>query len=110
MKLVHLLAGASILLLASIAQAKEMYTLEYANNSPIKSIPLQNATLVLEVYNYDYPDGYRRIKTNANKTFFLRNSEDFEIVGIIGEKKHNARCSGYGTTSNQTIKIRCEKF
>lgn len=91
-------------------QARDQYTIEYEDNSPIKNVPLNNATLVLKVYDYQKPDGFKRVETNAKNTFSLNTAKDFEVVSIIGEKKFNARCSGSATTTQQKIKIRCEKF
>ena len=111
MKIVKLTAVALITLCASFcAQGAQKYTLQYAPNSPIKSVPLQNATVMLELYDYEKPDGFKRVKTNANQAFFVNQGQDFEVVGIVGERKQNARCSGYATTTQQKILIRCEKF
>ncbi len=95
---------------ASGVQAKEKFTLEYAKDSPIQNVPLNNSTIVLKMYRYEKPAGFKYIKTNGMRSFFLNNNEDFEVVGIVGEKKRNARCSGYGMDTNQKIIIRCREM
>ncbi|MGD9591631.1 MAG: hypothetical protein AB7V32_03830 [Candidatus Berkiella sp.] len=111
MKMAKFFAVGAVTLCASFCvQASQTYTLQYAANSPIKSVPLRNATLVLEIYDYDKPDGFKRIKTNTKKSFTLNYGEDFEVVGIVGERKKNARCSGYATPENKKIIIRCDKY
>ncbi len=109
MKVVNLVAIA-LFAFCGVAQAAQTYTIKYAPNSPIKSVPLKNTTLVLEVYDYQKPDGYKSVRTNAKGKFFMPQGQDFEVVGIKGEKNFNARCSGFATPKRANILIRCEPF
>jgi hypothetical protein len=86
-----------------------VYSLEYAKNSPIHSIPLQNASLRLQLFANGNPKGFMDIETDDKQSFSLRDGEVFEIISIKGEEKHNARCSGYATTHHKTIAITCNK-
>lgn len=84
-----------------------IYTLEYAETSPIKEVPLKNATLKLEIYRSENPAGFEKASTDAGQSFKLDKAYNLEVVGIQGEEKFNARCSGSATTQDTTIKITC---
>ncbi len=105
----HLMGFALILIgfNATFCKAETSYSLEYASNSPIKSVPLNNASLKLEIYAYDNPHGYIHVKTDENKQFSLGHSHNFAVLEITGEAKYHARCSGYATYKNEKIKITC---
>ncbi len=107
MKKIKLFAGLCLMMGALSANANETYTIEYSSSSPIKSIPLKNATLVLEIYKYENPAGFRHVKTNATKNFSFHHGQDFDVIGIVGEKKYNARCSGISAKNAAKIKITC---
>jgi hypothetical protein len=83
------------------------YSLEYSPTSPIKEVPLDNAQLKLEVYKSDNPAGFQEVTTDANRNFKLDGSYNLEVVSIKGEEKHNAQCSGSGTTTDSKIMISC---
>lgn len=101
--------SAALLLVFSVnAQAEDAtYTLEYSATSPIKDLSLKNATLKLEVYRSEKPGGYEKAITDTNQSFTLDKKYDLEVVGIQGEEKLNARCSGSGTTTDPKIMITC---
>ncbi len=100
-------AGLCLMIGAFAANATQTYTIEYDSSSPIKNVPLKNATLVLEIYKYEKPAGYLEAKTNASNNFSINHEQDFDVVGIVGEKKYNARCSGISATGAPKIKISC---
>lgn len=101
--------GATLLLACSVPVYADnaTYTLEYSATSPIKDLSLKNATLKLEVYRSDNPSGYEKAVTDGNQAFKLDNNYNLEVVGIQGEEKYNARCSGSGTTTDPKIMITC---
>jgi len=102
-------AGTALLLAFSVNVYAEdtVYTLEYSATSPIKDLSLKNATLKLEVYRSEKPSGYEKAVTDENQKFKLDKSYNLEVVGIQGEEKLNARCSGSGTTTDTKIMITC---
>lgn len=102
-------AGFLCLLLSTTAFAAGVeYNLDYAPDSPIKDLPLSNAQLKIEIYQYDKPHGYHDVKTDEHATFRLDEAVDLEIVSIKGEDQYQARCSGSGTVANRQINIRCQ--
>lgn len=94
--------------MCTATQAKTVYSLKYDPSSPIKSISLKNANLVIEVYVYGIPRGYYQVKTDGKQSFSLNKSRVLEVVSIKGEEKYNALCSG-NPGKNNTIAITCEK-
>lgn len=88
------------------------FAIEYADNSPIKSVPLKNAKMMVKVYYYDNPDGVLSIKTNDNQRFGLKYKDlkavAMEIISIDGEDKYKANCSGTTKPGHSTIKISCQ--
>lgn len=91
----------------TICLAQTLYSIEYAPDSPIKSIPLNNAKLKLEIYAFEKPHGYLFVETNDKKQFSLDKAYDFAIQEIAGEEKYNALCSGNSTPADQKITITC---
>lgn len=91
----------------TLAKAQELYSVEYAPDSPIQSIPLENTEIKLKIYEYEKPHGFIRVVTNKNREFSLERSYDLEVEAIEGEATHNADCSGHATVHNRQIKLTC---
>jgi len=98
----------TFVLLSANTQAKTVYSLKYDPASPIKSVSLKNASVMIEIYDYGIPRGYYEVKTDANQSFSLNDQQDLEVVSINGEEKYRALCSG-NPGKNNMIAITCEK-
>jgi len=101
--------GVLCLLIASNVFAGSVeYSLDYDSDSPIKDLPLANAQLKIEIFEFDKPHGYEEVKTDEHASFTLDKAVDLEVVSIQGEEQYQARCSGSATIANPLIKIRCQ--
>lgn len=90
----------------SYATTSEVYTVEYAPHSPVKSIPLKNAHLTIAVFYHGIPKGYIDVVTNQNQQFSYDQYEQagtnlaLQVVVVEGEKKHHSHCEGTTTIGN----------
>lgn len=90
-------------------EAREVeYTLKYAENSPIKTVPLKDIFLEIALFQYNNPAGFRELKTDDHQSFSLYGAYDVEILSIQNQGKFKARCSGYGVQGNPKIEITCQ--
>ena len=91
------------------------YSINYADNSPIKDVPLKNATLKLKVYYNGNPRGFMDVTTDENQKFDLKDFKDtsavsLEILSISDQDKYNARCKNTVASENkEDMLIRCVK-
>jgi hypothetical protein len=96
-----------------LARKNQPYSLEYASNSAIKSVPLKNAKLSVKVYYSDNPDGIVSLKTDENQKFKFNNkykdisSVALEVVSVAGQEKYNAICYGQTIPGKRSIQISC---
>lgn len=90
-------------------EADPVYSLEYAKNSPLNNVPLQNASIRLQLFANGNPKGFMDIETDDKQSFSLHEADVFEVISIKGEEKYKARCSGYATMKNKIIAITCNK-
>lgn len=91
---------------------EKKFTLEYAENSPIKDVPLKNATLKNVVYYYGNPNGVMDVTTDADQNFTFKfgdgKSTVLSLVAIDGQEKYNARCSGNLLSNDTKMLITCK--
>lgn len=90
-----------------VEAAEEKYTLEYAFDSPIKTVPLKEVVLEIALFQYNNPAGLRELKTDENQTFTLNGAYNLEILSIENQAKYKAKCSGYGMQGNPKVFITC---
>src|SRR5438067_382747 len=79
------------------ASTNQEFTIEYAEKSPVKEIPLSNTTLKLKVWYNGNPSGIIEATTDENNHFKLDQFQDsselaLEVVSITDEEKYNAHC------------------
>ncbi len=83
------------------------YSVEYDPNSPIKTIPLKDVTIKLELYQYSKPAGFSEVKTDVNQNFTLNQAYSVEVTSVQDQEKFKAMCSGYATESEAKVLITC---
>jgi hypothetical protein len=89
------------------------YSVEFSPNSKIKDIPLQNASLKIQVYYYGNPNGLQMITTDENQQFTMPEFKDskfvaIDVLSINDQEKYHAICSGAVTPQHNTIIINCK--
>lgn len=113
----NLIIGCLALIFTVIANAAtaNSFSIKYADNSPLKDVPLKNATLHIKVYYNGNPRGTMNVKTNAKQAFSLKEFPDqsnvaIEVLSIVDQKKHNASCSNTPESGDKPeISIICKK-
>lgn len=91
------------------APVSTTYTLTYHEDSPVKNVPLANTTVKVELYKYSLPRGVLEVNTDAKQVFVLDDAYDLEVTYVKNEDQYHARCSGYATVQDTTIKITCSR-
>lgn len=96
---------------ATPAEEKK-FSIEYAENSPIKDVPLKNATLKSIVYYYGNPNGITEVTTDEDQKFSFKfgdgSSTVLSLVAIDGQDKFNASCSGNLLTNDTKMVVTCK--
>jgi hypothetical protein len=84
------------------------YSVEYDPSSPVKTIPLKEITLKLDLYQFSKPAGFVEVKTDQNQSFTLKEAYSLEVTSIQDQDKYKAMCSGYATEVEPKIIITCD--
>lgn len=91
------------------------FTLKYANNSPLKTIPLKFTGVNLIIYYNGNPMGVSKVVTDEYQQFSLddfkeKNLLAFDIISIESEINHNAHCHDVsGPNQKHEILISCSE-
>lgn len=88
-----------------------VYSVEYAVNSPLKTVPLKNATLKVVIYYYGNPRGNISVitddKQNFNVVTAFGKSAALDVVSIAEQNKYKAACYGTAPVGQTKILITC---
>lgn len=94
---------------------KNKFSIEYAEKSPIKEVPLKNATLKIRVWYNGNPSGDMEVSTDENQNFTLDQFKDpsavaLQILSITDQEKYNARCQNTEDSGDKRqIMVFCKK-
>lgn len=100
---------------ALAASENNEFSIDYAEKSPVKDIPLNNTTLKLKVWYNGNPRGIIEVSTDENHHFKLDEFKDasaiaLEVVSIKDEEKYNAGCRSVTKPKDKyNILLLCKK-
>jgi hypothetical protein len=101
-----------------LAKEKEnlSYRLVYADNSPLKTIPLNNTEIKVRVYANGTPKGDQELKTNEEAEFDFdklakshRTYIGMNLVQIQDQAKNNQICQGHFVKAKNELVVTCQK-
>lgn len=113
MRVLGKIIGLTALFAASnIYAAAINYSLELAENSPLKEVPLKNITVKIAVYSNGTPQGFQEKLTDQNQTFVLDGNYAepiaVEVLSIENEAKQLLKCYGIAEPGQTHITLSCE--
>jgi len=90
------------------------YTVEHKSNSPVKTVPLKEAKLNVQVYYYGNPRGQITVVTNQDQSFTIgkfrtKSAVGLEVLSVEDENEYYARCKGYAAPGTTQITITCKQ-
>lgn len=97
------------------AEPPKTFSIAYDDNSPMKDVPLKNATLKMKVWYNGNPSGEIEATTDENQRFDLIQFKDptavsLEILSITDQDKYHSLCRNTPDTGNKRdILIICKK-
>lgn len=93
-----------------------IYHVDYSPNSPIKTISLKNAKMLVKIYYYGNPNGLINVDTDQlqemalfDKRYRDNTGVALEVLSIASEGLYGVHCSGDAGIRKDDILIVCRK-